>query len=71
MLKACVGQSSDPSTERAAEKAAAQAMGQARIGEADLVLVFFTVDHVPEYQKLAETLRLIARTDRIMGCSGR
>ena len=46
-------------------------MGQARIGEADLVLVFFTVDHVPEYQKLAETLRLIARTDRIMGCSGR
>ena len=70
MLQAGVGQSSLPITERAAEEAAAQAMSRARISEADLVLVFFTVDHVPEYQKLVETLRRIARTDRIVGCSG-
>lgn len=70
MIRAGVGQSSLPITERAAEEAAAQAMTRAGISQADLVLVFFTVDHLPEHQKLIETLRRVARTDRILGCSG-
>jgi small ligand-binding sensory domain FIST len=70
MLRAGAGQSSNPSTERAAQDAAAQAMGRAGVGEADLVLVFFTVDHVANHQKLLETVRKITRTDQIVGCSG-
>ncbi len=45
-------------------------MSRAGISQADLVLVFFTVDYLPGHQKLIETLRRIARTDRIVGCSG-
>lgn len=37
---------------------------------ADLVLVYFTADHVANHQKLLETIRGVARTDQIVGCSG-
>jgi small ligand-binding sensory domain FIST len=70
MLQAGVGQSSNPSTARAAEEAATQAMARAGIGQADLVLAFFTVDHLPGYQKLIAALRDATRTDRIVGSSG-
>jgi small ligand-binding sensory domain FIST len=69
MLRAGVGQSSNPSTERAAEEAATQAMDRAGIAGADLVLVFFTVDHLPSWQKLTAALRRIARTGEIVGSS--
>ncbi len=69
MLRAGVGQSSNPSTERAAEEAATQAMDRAGIDRADLVLVFFTVDHLPSWQKLTAALRRIARTGEIVGSS--
>ena len=70
MLRAGVGRSSNPSTERAAEEAAAQAMARAGISQADLVLLFFTVDHLPSWQKLTTALQRIARTDEIVGSSG-
>lgn len=69
MLRAGVGQSSHRSTERAAEEAATQAMDRAGIAAADLVLVFFTVDHLPSWQKLTAALRRIARTGEIVGSS--
>jgi len=70
MIRAGVGQSSHPSTERAAEEAAARAMARAGISAADLVLVFVSVDHLPSWQKLAATLRRVARTEQIVGSSG-
>jgi small ligand-binding sensory domain FIST len=70
MLRAGVGQSSNPSTERAAEEAATQAMDRAGIDRADLVLVFFSVDHVSSAEKLTAALQRITRTDAIVGSSG-
>jgi small ligand-binding sensory domain FIST len=70
MLRAGVGQSSNPTTERAAEEAARAAMDRAGVAAADLVLVFFTVEHLPSWQKLVAALRRIARTDEIVGSSG-
>jgi small ligand-binding sensory domain FIST len=69
MLRAGVGQSSNPSAERAAEEAATQAMDRAGIAGADFVLVFFTVDHLPSWQKLTGALRRIAGTGEIVGSS--
>ncbi|HEY2988078.1 MAG TPA: FIST N-terminal domain-containing protein [Candidatus Binatia bacterium] len=69
MLRAGVGLSSNPSTERAAEEAAAQAMDRAGIAQADLALVFFTVDHLPSCRKLTAALRRIAGTNEIVGSS--
>ena len=70
MLKAGAGQSANPLTAQAIREAAGQAMSQAGIGKADLVIVFFTVDHILNHEKLIETLREITGTDRIVGCSG-
>jgi small ligand-binding sensory domain FIST len=70
MIRAGVGQSSHPSTERAAEEAAARAMARAGISTADLAVIFFSVDHLPSWQKLAATLQRIARTEQIVGSSG-
>ncbi len=70
MLRAGVGQSSNPSTERAADEAATQAMTRAGIGQADLAIVFFTVDHLRDHQKLLALLQQITKTDCILGCSG-
>ena len=69
MLKAGVGQSTTRTTSRAIEEAAGQAMSWAGIDKADLALVFFTVDHVANGQDLTSTLRLITKTDQVVGCS--
>ena len=69
MLKAGVGQSTTRTTSRAIEEAAGQAMARAGIDKADLALVFFTVDHVANGQDLTSTLRLITKTDQVVGCS--
>lgn len=45
-------------------------MTQAGIGRADVALVFSTVDHIPDYQKLVAAVRRVTQTDRIVGCSG-
>ncbi len=70
MLQVGVGQSSNHVTERAAEEATTRAMTRAGGGQADLVLVFFTVDHLPGYEKLIGAVRRITQTDQILGCSG-
>ena len=70
MLQVGVGLSSDSSTERAATEAADRAMSQAGISQADLALVFFTVDHLSNHQKMTAALARATKTDRIVGCSG-
>lgn len=70
MLRAGVGQSSHPSAEQAALQAAAQAMARAGIDQADLVIVFFTVDYFGEAGKLLASVRQVTRTERIVGSSG-
>jgi len=45
-------------------------MTRAGIGQADLAIVFFTVDHLRDHQKLLALLQQITNTDRILGCSG-
>ena len=70
MIHAGVGQSSNPSTERAAEQAAVEAMAQAGISQADAVVVFFTAEHAPNSQSLLSTLTRVTRSDRIVGSSG-
>ena len=69
MLRAGVGQSSEVSTDRAAEEAARQAMEQAGISRADIAVVFFTVEHAAHKRELTETLCRVARTGRIVGSS--
>ena len=70
MIRAGVGQSSNPSTERAAEQAALEAMAQAGISQADAAVVFFTVEHAPHSQRLLSTLSRVTHSDRIVGSSG-
>src|ERR1043166_534010 len=70
MIRAGAGLSHNPSTERAAEEAAAKAMAQAGIDRADLILTFFTADHASAADKLASTLRRAGRTDTVGGASG-
>ena len=70
MIRAGVGQSSNPSTERAAEQAALEAMAQAGISQADAVVVFFTAEHAPHSQSLLSTLTRVTHSDRIVGSSG-
>jgi small ligand-binding sensory domain FIST len=70
MIRAGVGQSSNPSTESAAEQAALEAMAQAGISRADAVVVFFTAEHAPHSQGLLSTLARVTHSDRIVGSSG-
>lgn len=70
MIRAGVGQSSNPSTERAAEQAALEAMAQAGISQADTVVVFFTAEHAPHSQSLLSTLTRVTQSNRIVGSSG-
>jgi len=70
MIHAGVGQSSNPSTERAAEQAAVEAMAQAGIPRADAVVVFFTVEHAPNGQSLFAALARVTGSDQIVGSSG-
>jgi len=69
MLKVGVGQSTTRTTSRAIEEAAGQAMARAGINHADLALVFFTVDHLANREDLTSTLRLVTKTDQVVGCS--
>jgi small ligand-binding sensory domain FIST len=70
MIRAGAGQSSNSSTEQAAEQAAGEAMAQAGLSQADAVVVFFTVEHAPNGQTLLSTLSRVTRSDRIVGSSG-
>jgi small ligand-binding sensory domain FIST len=70
MIRAGAGLSHNPSTERAAEEAAAKAMAEAGIDRADFILTFFTADHAPAADKLAGVLRRLGRTDTVVGASG-
>src|SRR5918999_1981040 len=69
MLRVGVGQSSHSSPERAVRDAATQAMTGAG-GTADAVLVFATVELLQSEREFLTNLRDIAKTDRIVGCSG-
>jgi small ligand-binding sensory domain FIST len=70
MLHAGVGQSSDPSAEKAIRQAAGAAMRAAGTDRADVALVFFTVDYVPQAAALTRTLVGVTNTERVVGCSG-
>ena len=69
MIRAGVGQSSDVSTARAAAAAIEQAFAQAGTNHADAALVFFSAEHGAPANELAETIRRLAGTDQIAGCS--
>jgi len=45
-------------------------MARAGIDRADLTLLFFTVDHLADFQGLLSAVRDNTRTERIVGCSG-
>lgn len=45
-------------------------MTRGGLSRADVAVVFFTVDHIPDYQKLAQAVRRVTQTDQIVGCSG-
>ena len=70
MIRAGAGQSSNPSTEQAAEQAAGEAMTQAGLSQADTVVVFFTAEHAPNSRMLLSTLSRVTGSDRIVGSSG-
>jgi small ligand-binding sensory domain FIST len=69
MIKAGAGQSSSASTASAVEEALEQALAQAGVRQADGVVVFFSVEHAAHERELLETIRRVAGTDRIAGCS--
>lgn len=69
MIRAGVGQSSEVSTARAAAAAIEQAFAQAGTSHADAALVFFSAEHGARANELGETIRRLAGTDQIAGCS--
>ena len=69
MIRAGVGQSRNASTANAATEAVHQALDQAGTAKADAVLVFFSVEHAARELELADTVRRVAGTDQITGCS--
>jgi small ligand-binding sensory domain FIST len=70
MLRAGVGQSSNPSAAAAAQEAANRALSHAGVDHADSVIIFFTVDYLPDHQRLVAAVRDATRTDHVVGCSG-
>lgn len=70
MIRAGAGQSSNPATEMAVNEAAAQAMAHAGISQADLVMVFSTVDYLADHPKLIAVLQQVTKSERLLGCSG-
>lgn len=69
MIRAGVGQSSNASTASAATEAVQRALAQAGTTTADAALVFFSVEHAARENELAETVRRVAGTDQVAGCS--
>jgi len=69
MIQAGVGQSTSASTPTAAAEAVQKALAQAGTSTADAAVVFFSVEHAARKLELAETVRRVAGTDRVAGCS--
>ncbi|MEX0803646.1 MAG: FIST N-terminal domain-containing protein [Candidatus Binatia bacterium] len=69
MIHAGVGQSAEPSTEKAVEQAFAGAFARAGVSRADWAVVFFTAEHLRDRERLSSALRRAAGTDRVVGCS--
>ena len=69
MIRAGVGQSSNASTANAAAEAVQKALAQAGTAKADAALVFFSAEHAARERELAETVRRVAGTDQVAGCS--
>ena len=69
MIRAGVGQSVDASTARAAGEAVQMALAQAGVSKADAVLVFFAAEHAARERELVESVRRVAGTDCVIGCS--
>lgn len=70
MLQAGAGLSSDSRSAIAAQAATREALAMAGLDHADLVLFFFTVDHVPQIDKVLQQIAAISGTERIIGSSG-
>src|SRR4051794_4902957 len=69
MIRAGVGQSSNPSTERAVSDAFSEAFRGAGTTTADFALVFFTAEHAGEQQRLADLTRAAMGSGIIVGSS--
>jgi small ligand-binding sensory domain FIST len=69
MIRAGVGLSAHPSTQRAAEEAATQAIAQAGIRSADTAVAFFTTEHAARAQELVTGVTRVAGCSQIVGCS--
>lgn len=69
MLRAGVGVSADPDTERAAAEAADRALKQAGLREADAALVFATTPHIPRMDRVRRVLREKTGAASLAGCS--
>src|SRR5207253_9578387 len=69
MIRAGVGQSSNPSTGEAVKIAANQALTQAGVTRGDAAVVFFTVEHASHHRELVEALCRETGTDHAAGCS--
>src|SRR2546430_11633342 len=68
MIRAGVGQSSNPSTGEAVKIAANQALTQAGVTRGDAAVVFFTVEHASHHRELVEALCRETGTDHVAGC---
>ena len=69
MIRAGVGQSSNPSTGEAVKIAANQALAQAGVTRGDAAVVFFTVEHASHHRELVEALCSETGADHVAGCS--
>src|SRR5438067_11930134 len=69
MIRAGVGQSSNPSTGEAVKIAANQALAQAGVTRGDAAVVFFTVEHASHHRELVEALCRETGANHVVGCS--
>jgi small ligand-binding sensory domain FIST len=69
MIRAGVGQSTNALTVSATTEAVERALAQAGDSHADCAVVFFSVDHAAHERELVDTVRRLAGTDRVTGCS--
>src|SRR5437870_12559316 len=69
MIRAGVGQSSNPSTGEAVKIAANQALAQAGVTRGDSAVVFFSVEHASHHRELVEALCRETVADHVAGCS--
>jgi small ligand-binding sensory domain FIST len=69
MIRAGVGQSANPFTEKAAEEAAGQALARAGLQRADTVIAFFTAEHATKYPELTTGINRATGCSQVVGCS--